>query len=151
MCCCSCWLSTPLKGVQVKSRNKALCALGKTGRIGPQIVDIFRSQFYELNSCISSYLEKILHGDVCFSWLAVTCTRLAETFCKKICAWLHVFLLHQNHIFTDRPPCLFGAVCQSFLKCCLPGCSPHFAPSKTSLTTLMLCIFSSRQWLIQNG
>ena len=49
--------NTPLKGVQVESSSEALCALGKTGRAGLQI-DIFRSQFYEPNSCISSYLEK---------------------------------------------------------------------------------------------
>ena len=28
------------------------------------------------------------------------------------------------------PPCLFGGVSQSYLRCCLPGCSPHFAPNK---------------------
>ena len=26
------------------------------------------------------------------------------------------------------PPCLFGSVFQSYLRCCLLGCSPHFAP-----------------------
>ena len=42
----------PLKGVRVKCRNEAFCALGKTGRTGLQI-DIFRSQFDKPNSCIS--------------------------------------------------------------------------------------------------
>lgn len=37
--------------------------------------------------------------------------------------------------------CLFGAISQSDLRGCLPGRSPHFAPNKTSLTTLKLCIF----------
>ena len=35
---------------------------------------------------VSSHIQKstkILHGDVCSSWLAVTCTRLAEIFCEK--------------------------------------------------------------------
>ena len=41
----------------MESRNETLSALGKTGRTGLQIV-IFKSQFYEPNSCISSYLEK---------------------------------------------------------------------------------------------
>ena len=36
----------------------------------------------------------------------------------------------QNHIYTD-PRCLFGAVSQSCLRCCLPSCSPHFAQIKT--------------------
>ena len=31
------------------------------------------------------------------------------------------------------PHCRFGAVSQSYLRCCLPGCSPHFAP-KENLT-----------------
>ena len=31
-----------LKGVQVESRNEALCALGKTGRTGLQIVRYFQ-------------------------------------------------------------------------------------------------------------
>ena len=40
--------------------------------------------------------------------------------------------LHQNHIYTDLPPYPFGAASQSYLRCCLPGCSPHFAPDKSS-------------------
>ena len=39
-------------------------------------------------------------------------------------------LLHQNLILSF-PHCRFGAVSQSFLRCCLPGCSPHFAPNIT--------------------
>ena len=42
-----------------------------------------------------------------------------------------VLSLHQNHTYTDLPLHLFGLVSQSYLKCCLLGCSPHFAPSKT--------------------
>ena len=29
------------------------------------------------------------------------------------------------------PHCCFGAVSQSYLRCHLLGCSPHFAPNKT--------------------
>ena len=51
----------------VESRNEALCAQGgKTGRTGLQIV-IFRSWFYEPNSCISSYLER--HWNPSWGWL----------------------------------------------------------------------------------
>ena len=67
---------------------------------------------------------KILHGVDCSLWPA-------ESFCKKLCSWLHVFPLHQNHIYTDLLTCHFGAVSKSYLWCCLPGCSPHFAPDKT--------------------
>ena len=47
-----------LKEFRVESRNQALCTQGKTGSTGLQI-DILRSRFYELSSCISSYLEKL--------------------------------------------------------------------------------------------
>ena len=63
-----------------------------------------------------------------FMTLAETFMTLAEDFCKKnICAWLHVFPLHQNHLYTDLRLSLFGAVSQRYLRCCLLGCSPHFA------------------------
>ena len=44
--------------------------------------DVFRNRFYDLNPCISSYLEKhyILHGDIRFSWLT-------ETFWKMSASW----------------------------------------------------------------
>ena len=32
-----------------------------------------------------------------------------------------------TYILTS-PPCLFGSVSQSYLRCFLLGCSPHFAP-----------------------
>ena len=50
--------------------------------------------------------------------------------------------IHQNYILTF-PYYLFGAVFQSYLKCYLPGYSPHFVPSKSYLTTLILCMFFS--------
>ena len=58
----------------------------------------------------------------------ITFMRLAETFCKKIYAWLHVLPLHWNEIYWPSPY-LLGAVSQCYLKCCLPGYSPHFVPS----------------------
>ena len=39
--------------------------------------------------------------------------------------------LHQNLIYWPSSYCLFGAVCQSHLECCVLVCSPHFAPNKT--------------------
>lgn len=48
------------------------------------------------------------------------------------------------------PPHLFEGVSQSYLKCCLPGCSPQFAPNKTELATLMLgIIFKSASSALQ--
>ena len=44
------------KVFRMESKNKALRALGKTGKTSLQI-DNFRSKSYKPNSCISSYLE----------------------------------------------------------------------------------------------
>ena len=52
----------------------------------------------------------------------------SRNFLQKIYAWFHILPLHQNQIRWPSP-CLLGAVSQSYLKCCLPGYSPHFVPS----------------------
>ena len=48
---------------------------------------------------------------------------------------LFMFLDHLPFVikllYSLASPCLLGAVSQSYLKCCLLGCDPHFAPSKT--------------------
>ena len=36
---------------------------------------------------------------------------------------------------------LFGAVSQSYLRCCFPGCGLHFPPNNTQLSTLTLFLF----------
>ena len=41
---CNCRLSMPLKGVQGENQNEAVCVLGKTGRIGLQIVKSFQEK-----------------------------------------------------------------------------------------------------------
>ena len=131
-----------LKGVQKRGHSflnfseMKHCVLGETGRAVLQIVKYLQEPILwiqPLYLLISRKALKTLHSDICFSRLAISFMRLAET-CKKKkkkSAWLHVFPLHQNHIYTDLPLCPFGAVSQSYLKCCLPGYSPHFAPSKT--------------------
>ena len=114
MCSCSCWfLTTPERSSGWRSEMRP-CVLGMwwggggTDRTGLQ-TDIFKSWFYEPNSCISLYQKstKVLHGDICSLWLA-------ETFWKKKkkSAWLHGLSLHQNHMDTEPLTCLFGAVSQ---------------------------------------
>ena len=62
--------------------------------------------------------------------------------------WQNVYMLHVSP-FTkiiynpDFPPDLFGAVSQRYLRSFFSDYSCHFAPNKTSLTTLMLYIFST--------
>ena len=49
-------------------------------------------------------------------------------------------------MYPDLPSCFFGAVSQSYLRCCLSGCISHFAPNKTSIATLTLCFFFFLSW-----
>ena len=64
----------PWKEFRVESRKKAFSALGKIGRTGLQIVRHFWSWFYE-PILVSPYIlksTKILHFDICTSWLSGT-------------------------------------------------------------------------------
>ena len=61
--------------------------------------------------------------------LPVTFMSLAVTFYKNVCP-IACTPFHQNDIYTDLSLCLFRAVPQSYLKCCLPGYSPQVAPNK---------------------
>ena len=58
---------------------------------------------------------------------------LSDLYCKNFCiSWF--------------PPCLFRAVSQSCLRCCVPGLSPQFCLlNRTQFPTLRLCIFLSWQ------
>ena len=69
---------TPWKELRVERRTKEFCALGKTCKIGLQIIRYFQESIFWAHSCISSIYKstKILHGDDCSLWLAVT-------LCKK--------------------------------------------------------------------
>ena len=66
--------NTPSKEFRVESRNEALCALGKTGRTGLQMVRYFQ----ELSSCFSSYLRKALK-----SFMEMTALCESQKTCKK--------------------------------------------------------------------
>ena len=63
-------LQLPLKEFRVKIRNEALCALGKTGRSGLQIVRSFRRRFYEsqfLHLLISREID-VINGEIYFGY-----------------------------------------------------------------------------------
>lgn len=67
----------------------------------------------------------------------------------KVCATLHVLPLHQNHTYTDfpppQPPLPLWSNLPELSEALSPGLqSPSFAPNKTELTTLTLCIFLSQ-------
>ena len=48
---------------------------------------------------------------------------------KYVLRCMHSSLTKIMYIL-NFPPCLFGGVSQCYLRCCLPGCSPHFGPNK---------------------
>ena len=136
----------PLKGNQGGEQKWGSLCPGKTGRTGLQ-VDIFRNQFFYPNSYIFSYLEKhwnAFSGDDCSSWL-VTFMRLARNL-QKISAWLHGFLFHQNHLYTEPPP-------QQFLKAILNALSWTIVlilpQIKLNLPLLCCVFFKSQSYLDQ--
>ena len=59
---------------------------------------------------------------------------------QKLCSRLYVFLFTKIAYIPIFPLPLKSS---SSELCCLPGYSPHFAPNKTWLTTLILCLFFS--------
>ena len=87
-------LRHPLKGVQGGEQGWGTPYFRKTGRAGLQW-DVFRSWFYEPNSCIASYPKKALKS---FTVTTAPCDEQKPS--GKICAWLHVLSLPQNHIPT---------------------------------------------------
>ena len=131
MSCCSC---QPSPGPE---RSAGLRSGVKHSVLWENWQNRFSKRYFQENILWAQLLHlfvfrkntKILHGDVCSSWLAGTFRRPAPTFCKNVCVWLHGPLLHQNHICANIPP--FGMVFQSYLKCCLQGYSSHFAPNNT--------------------
>ena len=128
--------NTSGKELRVESRSEVSCEQGKLAEQVFRRLDGFRSPFYEPNSSVSSYLEK--HENPSWWWLLLGTPRnLHDTGRKlpqKIGTWLHVFPLHQNHIYCSV--CLWN----SYLICCLLGCSPHFAPQKPNFQ-LSCCVF----------
>ena len=99
-------LQHPMKEFRVEIRNRALCTQGKTGRIGSQIVRHFQEPILWIQ-----FLYLLISRKPLKSFMVVTASldyqKLHETsrnILEKICAWLHVLSLHQNHLYTDLSP-----------------------------------------------
>ena len=131
---------------RVENRNEAFCALGKTGRTGLQIIRYFQElilwiQFLCLLTC-----RKTLKSMV----ITVPCKQQkpSKNVClifeqKNMCKiYVHAFN-KITYILT-----IFGVVCQSYLKCCLPDYRLHFAPNTIWLMTLR-CVFFLSQPVLQ--
>ena len=126
-------LQHPRKGAQDGDQEWGTLCSGKNWQNRPSDSKIFSGDDFMSPMLASPRIQKstkILPGDVCSAWLAVTCTRLAETFCKSMCLIACTPPSPKSHICW--PPLLpLWSSSQSCLKCCLPGYSPHFAPNKT--------------------
>ena len=129
MCCCTCWFSTLPKrssGWRAEMRYSVLCPQWKTGKTGLQIVRYFQKLILW-----AQFLYLLISRKALKSFMVTTVSRDWQKASAKIGAWLHVFTLYQNHTSTDLSPMTFREVSQSYLGCCLQGCSLHFAPNKT--------------------
>ena len=124
--------STPWKGFRVKIRNEALCALGKTGRIGLYIVRYFQKILWTrlLHVLISRKALNSLMGHL----LLVTSNKTA-----KMHAWLYAPHFTSFIYGVGLSHYLFGAVSRSYPKCCLQIIVLILLQIKR--TTPMLCIF----------
>ena len=69
---------------------------------------------------------------------------------KNKCSIACTPLSPKSHIYWPSPY-LFGAVSQSYLKCSLPGCSPHFASNKTNSQLSRCAFFLSQQEIQERG
>ena len=118
---CSCRPATPLQRVQGGGQTQGALCSAKAGRTGLHIVRYFRSPILA-----SPHIQKsttFLHDDVCSLWLGETSSA------KNTCLITRIPSSPRSHTYWPST-CLFGAVSQSYLKCCLLGYSPHIA-SKT--------------------
>ena len=87
--------------------------------------------FFSISSKIlsSRFSSTLAHrgwvfGMICSSWLSTS-------LCKNVCLTAHAPPSLKSYIALTFPLFPFGTVFRSYLKCCLLGCSPHFAPNKT--------------------
>ena len=78
------------------------------------------------------------------------CPWPAKSSTKNLCLISCTPPLPKSHICCPSP-CLFGAVSQSYLKCCFPGCSPHFPQTKLNLQLWHCEFFLSQQRYMPKG
>ena len=62
----------------MKIGNEALCALGKTGRTGLQLLDLFRRRFYE-----SQFLHLLIPRETLTSLMVTSALAIKENFETK--------------------------------------------------------------------
>ena len=119
LCCYSCWPSTIPEGVQGGGRRSVLQGIWWDRSLDSWM--FLGTDFMILHLLISR--EALNPFMVTSSWLT-------KAFCKMSasCHWTPPSPKPYTLTF---PHCRFGAGSQSYLRCCLPGCSPHSTPNKT--------------------
>ena len=109
----------PWKELRVESRSEDLLALGKLEE------QVFRQVFWE--KILWAQFLHLLISRKEPSWWSLLLSFPAATFCKNVC----LVGMYTEIPNTLTSPCLFGELFPIYLKCCLLGRSPHFAPNKT--------------------
>ena len=104
------WLNThSLQGNQGEEQKwSTLCSGGKNGITGLQIVRYIQGLI-----SWAQFLYLLISRKALKSCMLMTVPHDYRNLLQKICAWLQVLPLHQNHIYTD--PYLSGAVSRSWV------------------------------------
>ena len=132
---------------RVESRNEAVCALEIPGRTGLQVVRYFQKPILWYQFMYRLVSRKVRKS---FMVMSAPCDyqypsqKEQKPSAKKACLIACTHPSPKLHIYWPSSLPL-GEVTQSYLRRCLPSCSPHIAPNETWLTTLMLCICLDQQ------
>ena len=124
--CYSCWPSTAPEGVQGGLRHSVLQGIWCDRSLDSSM---FLGTDFMISILASPHIKrstKSLLGDIRSSLL----TTKKKTFCKIGASWYWALLSPKPYVL-NFPHCRFGAISQSYMRCCLPSCSPHLAPNKT--------------------
>ena len=150
MCPCSCWPSTPLKGVQLGDQEWCSLRSGENWWNRTSERDTFRRQFYAPNSSISKYLEKQSNP----SWwhlLLLTSSDIHKTSrnlpqnnmrmisCTKI-MYILTFPATSLEQFLKVKCCLLGYSPQTKLNSQLSCCAFFFSQQRWYLIVVLICI-----------
>ena len=114
MCYCSCWFSTPSEEFRGGKQKWGTLYSEKNWQNRFSDSQIFSGAYSMSPILVSPYIyksTKIIHGDVCSSWLVITFMRLAETFCKKcMFEWMYSPFTKITYILTFlQPPLLWSS------------------------------------------
>ena len=101
------------------------------------VSDRYFQELISYPSLVSPLIKKStksFHGDISFLWLQ-------QTF-YKIRVWLHWTPSSPKSYILAFLHDLFGTASLSYLRCCLLGCSPHFAPKSLTRNSNVVHFFS---------